>query len=693
MLMMSKKKLFFFLLFSLSFILSLLGQKDKSDFENYQLKKKISVEDYLWNGGNFPLPSEIVGLFQFDHSTLFWINLSGEIIFYDTDLHKILSHYRIFNDLIITKASFNQATKKLFLCEKGKIISVFNLRNKGLELKTTLIDVSAQDTVTFNDLAINPSGNSVLTFSNNSVFSWQFTNGVWNKKNIQTSRSPFSIGFLNDSIFLIGSHDGYGQLYHIGSLELIKSVKMFDAELVQCAVSKDRLRFAITDQKIVKVYEEKLGYPRKIKPNFESIGNIEWLDNEHILVTGNGPGFEVWSYSKNRPPKLLVSKNVSKRKTRRSKKKRVFPKRTSYLVLSTIDSIISLKKFNLNLTAIDVDENFLATAEENFDLKLFQIQGNAFNLKELMNCQDDIGKSISDIQIRDSKSVYVGSLYAGGAYNLANGKTSFQMHNNWYSFSQIDFKSFQDVKIYKSDSGFEDRKIAGITFDPYIDAGKRLSNLNKKIRKEGIKMRLLRNPAGFDISPEKKFLLSFDADGYMEILNFKTYEIIFNDRITSFPIVFSAFLNEEIITIDTSGNLFKHKVKNGKELVLIKKENLGINPTKSAINGLDLLMMADSQSITIYNLNNSQIVSTIENKYKNFNIDQIAFIPKSEKFIYTLNEKDTVKIDKGNNAEVLKKTTNRTSSAGITNHSISINKNMLVLANSFGDLIFYQKKQ
>ena len=691
---MSKKKLFFFLFFSLNFILNLSGQKNKSDFEKYQLKNKISVEDYLWSGGDFPLPSEIVGLFQFDNSTLFWISLSGEITFYDTDLQKILIHYSIFNDLIITKASFNQVTKKLFLCEKGKIISVFNLRNKGLVLKTSLIDVSLQDTVTFNDLAISPSGSSVLTFSNNNVFSWQFNNGVWRKKKFQTSRSPFSIGFLNDSIFLVGSHDGYGQLYNIENLKLIKSVKMFDAELVQCAVSKDRLKFAVTDQKIVKVYERNLGYPRKIKPNFEFIGNIEWLDNKHILVTGNGPGFEVWNYSKNRPPKLLVSKNVSKQKTIRSKKKGVFPKRTSYLILSTIDSIISLKKFNSSLTAIDVDENYLATAEENFDLKMFQINENGFNLNEVMNCQDHIGKSISDIQIRDSKSVYVGSLDSGGSFDFGNKDVHpFLTYNYWFSFNQIDFKSFHDVKIFKSDNGFEDRKISSITFDPYIDSGKRLSDLNKKIRKEGIKMRILRNPAGFDISPEKKFLLSFDADGYMEILNIKTYEIIFNDRITSFPIVFSGFLNEEeIIAVDTSGNIFKHKVKNGNELTLIKKENLGIKPIKAAINGLNLLMMADSQRITIYNLNNSEIVSIIENKYKNFNIDQIVFIPKSEKFIYTLNEKGIVKIDRGNNAVVLNNTNNRTSSVGITNHSILTNQNILVLGNSFGDLFFYEKK-
>lgn len=692
---MDKKKLVFFLLFSVIYMVNLWGQRHDNNFENYQLKKKISVEDYLWDGNVFPPSTEIIGLFQFDHSTLLWVTLSGEIIFYDLDLEKIRIHDRLFNDHIITKASFNQATKKLFLCEKGKIISVCNLRNKSLESKTTLIDVSIQDTVTFNDFAINYSGNSVSTFSNDRIITWQLKNDVWEKKDIQRDKTPFSIEFLNDSIFLIGSHDGYGQLYNVENLRLIKSVKMFDSELSQCSVSKDKLRFVVTNQKEVKVYEKKFGYPRKIKSNFEFVGNIQWLDNNHILITGNGFGYEIWSNPKNRPPKLLVSQNVPKPKTRKSKKKPVFPNRESYLVLSDKDSMINLKKFNSNITAIDIGENYLATAEENFDLKIFQIKGNDLNLNEVMNCHENVGKSITDIQIRDSKSVYIGSLYSGGGFDLAKNEVHpFFTVNNWYSFDQIDFKSFKDVKIYKSDNGFEERKIAVISFNPYLDAGKRPSSLNKKIRKDGIRMRTLRNPSEFNISPEKKFLLTFDADGYLEMLNLKTYEIIFSNKINSFPIVGCEFLNEEeLISIDALGNLSYYKVKDGKELVFVKKENLGIKPLKTDYNGIDLLVLSDNQKVTLYDLTNSKIVSTIKNKYKDFDISELKFIPKSENFIYVLNKKGRKKIDKGNNAEILNKNTKRTSASGISSHSILINQKMIVLGNSIGDIIFYQKRK
>ena len=92
-------KMFLLILGILSCI-SVLHSQETENIFNYQISKSISAEDYIsWDGGDFPHPSEIVGLFQVDKSSIVWITLFGDVVFYNYDKEKIISTDKILHDV------------------------------------------------------------------------------------------------------------------------------------------------------------------------------------------------------------------------------------------------------------------------------------------------------------------------------------------------------------------------------------------------------------------------------------------------------------------------------------------------------------------------------------------------------------------------------------------------------------------
>jgi len=689
-------KMFLLILGILSCI-SVLHSQETENIFNYQISKSISAEDYIsWDGGDFPHPSEIVGLFQVDKSSIVWITLFGDVVFYNYDKEKIISTDKILHDNIITKAIYHKATNQLYFCEKGKILSTYSIKNYQINFDTILTDFSNQDTITINDFAINPSGNHISTFTNEAILFWQKKQASWMKTEFAINKEPFCITFINDQTLFLGSYDGYGQIFDLENQKLLKSKKIFSSEVFQCSISKDKEQFAVTNQKEVKIYGKKFGYPIKIKSNLDIIGDVQWYNKNQILLTGNGMGFEIWDISKNRRAKLIASENVPKPSKEKSNKKPDFPKRSSYLIHSNLDSILNLKRINSKVTAIDIKDNYISTAEDDFDLKVFEIEESEIALKSLMNCYESIGKwknqIISDIQIKDSSSVYVGSRYFGGGFDLDKRKVHpFLMNSYWMSYSQIDFTSFKDVKIFKANSRFENRSIATIEFEPYIEAGKKLSKLNKKIRKKALALRAMTNPSGFKVSPDQKKLITFDATGHIELVNLKRYSVIFSEKVTTSPIISCYFICEkEFIAIDSSGYLFKYKLSKNEELILLEKNNLGIEAKKTSFNGKDLIAFYTNNRIDFYSLSKTKFIANFENEYKNFAIDLVEFLPNQEEYISVLNEKtsDNINVD----TVLFNKEFSKNYSSEMVNHSMIFNNDLIVLGNTFGDLVFYKKR-
>ena len=295
------------------------AQKDL--YTPFKLVQKIPLESYSHydNGKDMEVAlPEIVGLGFLDDKTTYWTNMQGLTTVWDNsnDIYKFnctinnrLSYNSIYVPILnsIVHNTFGETTK----------IEI----NEILKACASLAVLKGEINVTYRTICISPNSDKIIAVVDSIFYVWKYDGLNWQYTKIETNEHFFEIVFLNNETLLAGCDNGNILMYDADTYKIKKKVKAFDSTTAAIiSVSDNKKRFAATEGRDVKIFEEgQTTYT--IEPNIELIYALEWLDNDIILVSGEGNAVEIWSVKDIAHRKLLQSFNTIGHSRRGKKEK------------------------------------------------------------------------------------------------------------------------------------------------------------------------------------------------------------------------------------------------------------------------------------------------------------------------------------------------------------------------------------
>jgi len=668
------------------------AQKDL--YTPFKLVQKIPLESYSHydNGKDMEVAlPEIVGLGFLDDKTTYWTNMQGLTTVWDNsnDIYK-------FNCTINNRLSYNSIYVPIL---NSIVHNTFGETTK-IEINEILKDCASlavlkgEINVTYRTICISPNSDKIIAVVDSIFYVWKYDGLNWQYTKIETNEHFFEIVFLNNETLLAGCDNGNILMYDADTYKIKKKVKAFDSTTAAIiSVSDNKKRFAATEGRDVKIFEEgQTTYT--IEPNIELIYALEWLDNDIILVSGEGNAVEIWSVKDIAHRKLLQSFNTIGHSRRGKKEKTINPTGNSYLFVKDSLKIDSLH-FHAKLTALGASSNnLICTADETNKVGLYQtIKHFEFlqNISVDRFYYGDDPNHIQEIEIdTTSYSIQIGYEHGYSSLSYKNNSDGVAFATS-EPFSEINSQSFNDIVLILHH--------AHSYFPPHLTwirstktkVGK--SKLFKEIQHtlpEGEKetpednfpnFKSLKDPSGFDVSHDKKFILQYDSTGLVQILRVDGLKLVFDKIIeqTLKKVFFSSSSNKLYLVSYENKMYSLDFIQNESELK--EEEKIDVAFDKVAYNGLNTLAFFNAQEINIYDLTKRKFVDKIINTRKDYSIYKVKFFGEKNSLAWIVNE-NTVEIqEKGMKKAPI------TSEGTIKKIAVSKDKKTILLGNSFGEIL------
>ncbi len=660
----------------------------------FKIGQKIPLESYFHfdNGKDMEVAlPDIVGLGYLDDKTLFWTNMQGVTTVWDNykDIYK-------FNCTINNRLTHNS----IYVPKLNSIVHNTYGETKQIEINEILKDCESLEILkgelkqTYRTICVSPNADKIIALSDSIFYVWKYDGFKWANSKIETNERFFEIAFLNNETLLAGCDNGNIIMYDAGTFRMKKKLKAFEETTAAIiSISENKKRFAATDGRDVKVFED--GQTTfNIEPNIASIFAIEWLDDEVILVAGESNAVEIWSVKNIANRKLLQSFNTFGQSRKEKKEKLISPTGSSYFFIKESNKFDSLR-FHSKLTALGTTEKMiLCVADETNKAELYQFYNKFQFLQNVIIDRfyyDDQPNHVQDIEIDSTAySIQFGFEHGYSTTIVKNNSLSVGVGSS-EPFSVINSNAFLDIvlTLHYAHSYFPSH-LTWIRNTKLKDGKSKLfkeiqkylpENQKEKLESNFPNFKTLKDPCGFDVSRDKKYILQYDSTGLIQILRVDGLKLVY-DKIIELPLkkVFFNSSSNKLFLISYENKLYSLDFLES-ESAMKEEEKFEIIFDKIAYNGLNTLAFYNAQEINVYDLTKRKFVDKTINTKKDYSIFKVKFFGEKNSLAWIVNENTLVNRTKREKVAPL------VSEGTIKKIAISKDKKTILLGNSFGEIL------
>ena len=664
---------------------------------DYKINDRIIFKEYIPSDSIESTGLAKVNGLAFDkEGRLNWLSQLGYYFTWDITQRKVLKQ-NYFNTL----ANGFVFTKRGLIINRGDFLENITIANDKviifpiLEKDSSVLDLHAF-TQTYD-------GKLSASYTDKEIYVWNFDENTTPMR-CRTNDYLFDISFYdNDKIAAI-TKNGKAQLLNIKSNTLLRELSFSKKRLNKISVSPHSVFTAIVLEDEVKIWNEKWASNiYSFKSNLQDISEVTWLDNQTLILAGENNGIEFWDVkmhkniqSINIIPKKINQKQIEKDPYLDSNKSSIH---ISNLTTSTTES----NNFVGSISALATTESCNFAISQGFTISSFLFNnGTIKNLlkkdiydNNLLCIARGENNRMNAMQLsEDARVLFIGSTHSNGVVLLEENKcwTSSGMSK----YAQIDYDFLPDISLLKIDRAkwnnytnaylAADRNGSGL-FE--IKNHSKFWSLTSEAQRNPLwrlpYLRDMKNPSGFDVSPSKKYLATFDADGQIQIMNVDEAKMVF-DTVLNLPVKKAFFSqNDDLFFINGKNEVITLDFKN-KKAIFTKEFDIMQSFEKVESNKANLIALHDSTSIHIYDIEKKEYLRTINNTQANFFIETLKFFPKSDKVVWAENEKQqNTALKKEIELPIVE------DYPLITHIAISKDKKTIAFGNTIGDILIYTK--
>lgn len=693
-----KKKLIFLLCFS-SYLLS--AQDTSKIIDSEVLPYKLST--VFFDNIDLTLFKDFLYLEINDDKKIHGLSQQGIKKEYDFQKQQ-LKEEKTYSNEIITQLYYDTINSRKILSKLGtNKIEIYNSINNKL-LDTLLVK---EKYISSFDVSL--SGNIIATVSEKQIYIWCFNKTEWIKKTYSLPNYLTSLSFVDETLILVGTTSGE-VLQFDSSLGKVVKLKKLHTENTSLIMKSKNEDFVSTDGKTVSLWNYNFSKVRRIDSKITFISALHWLNDSLLIIGGLRENIEIWNVFQN---KIFQSINISQKKLNNNNAIELLKERerASYIFWNN-NNIVDSIQVDYQIDALDFDENQnIIVGLNNFDINSYVFTDKKLKLINSINIYEHLYKHknqkiLSIESVNEGKNIFIGNQYGHLYMDAITNEISLVVGNRWASYSQSNLNSFKDIALLKSNNAMASSKNANdeyqrafILWEVYESAfnqANKKSILYKEWKKQKIKnqgemkfplLKELKNPSGFCISPTKKFLATYDSNGLIQIIKIKGLEPIIDTLFdTSIKKVF--FRNDDKLIFINQKNevyLYNFATKGNTITYLI---TIDLYDYEIVYNGKNkfAFLGSNNRDINILNLETRKSYLIYSNYNNDFQIQNLKLDQRDNQLVWTLNPNLAL------NTSKKEKNVDIFNDKIITKITSSRDENTIVVANNYGDVLVFEKK-